>query len=502
MNTLRRWSHWVESEFDDCKAGLSIFRILFALLGLASVPNYGWLTGLPDSFFYPPLGVAMFFSEFPDPAFAYLLDFVKVAALVLVLFGAHTFSASMALGIVGIVGSGFAFSLGKIDHNIFGMLVPFVGGFAGWGARLSVDAMLQRKSVPAASWPLCIFAVAVSFTMLTAAIPKVETGWLAWESQSVLGHMIHNYHVVDRHTWLAEQMFKIEAWWFWELQDWATIFFEGGFVFFVWNLRSFRFFCALAVFFHLGVYYSMDIFFSANLVAYGMFVPWEKLIPKKAGALAAAVRDGATSITGPRVLYGLVLVLAAGVAWWTMEQRNPLYVLFGAVGISIWTWTRYLTIALAIFVVVWGGLQLIGVLPRRRAASGETPIVLFDGVCGLCNNWVDFILKIDRRGVVRFASLQSGTGTRLLREHGLKEGYLDSIVLVQNGRALTKSDAVLEVMRVTGTVWSVVNVFSVLPRYFRDAVYNLIAANRYRIFGKHETCRLPSPEERARFVDL
>lgn len=133
----------------------------------------------------------------------------------------------------------------------------------------------------------------------------------------------------------------------------------------------------------------------------------------------------------------------------------------------------------------------------------DTPtVLLFDGVCGLCNKWVDFVLKIDRKGVVKFASLQSKTGTDVVRQYGLKEGYLDSVVLIDHGKVHTKSDAVLKLMRQTKTVWSAVNIFSVLPRFFRDAVYDLIAANRYRIFGKHDSCRLPSPEERSRFLDV
>ena len=127
-------------------------------------------------------------------------------------------------------------------------------------------------------------------------------------------------------------------------------------------------------------------------------------------------------------------------------------------------------------------------------------IILFDGVCNLCNGAVDFIIRHDVAGRFRFASLQSETGQKLLRSHGQVPGGLDSVVLLEGGHRYEKSEAALRNARyLPGWRWAAH--FRWLPRAFRDAVYDFIARNRYRWFGQRATCRLPTPAERERFLD-
>jgi predicted DCC family thiol-disulfide oxidoreductase YuxK len=128
------------------------------------------------------------------------------------------------------------------------------------------------------------------------------------------------------------------------------------------------------------------------------------------------------------------------------------------------------------------------------------PILLFDGVCNLCNHAVDFVIRHDPAGRIRFASLQSDTGRALLRQHGGTPGTLDSVVLVENGRLYTHSDAALRTARYLRG-WRWLYALRGIPRSWRDAVYGWVARNRYRWFGQRETCRLPTPAERARFLD-
>ena len=132
--------------------------------------------------------------------------------------------------------------------------------------------------------------------------------------------------------------------------------------------------------------------------------------------------------------------------------------------------------------------------------SEPHPIVLFDGVCNLCNGSVQFILKRDPRGTFRFASLQSEAGRSLMAGHGLDPGALSSVVLIEDGRAFEESSAALRIARHLPGPWKLLRVFAVVPRPLRDAVYRWIARNRYRWFGKTETCWLPTPELRARFL--
>jgi len=128
------------------------------------------------------------------------------------------------------------------------------------------------------------------------------------------------------------------------------------------------------------------------------------------------------------------------------------------------------------------------------------PIVLFDGVCNLCNGSVQFIIRHDRQGRFRFASLQSPVGQDLQTRFGMDPGRLDSVLLVEGDRWYQESDAALRIARGMSGAWKALAVFRVIPRPIRDAVYRLIARNRYRWFGKQETCWLPTPELRGRFL--
>lgn len=128
------------------------------------------------------------------------------------------------------------------------------------------------------------------------------------------------------------------------------------------------------------------------------------------------------------------------------------------------------------------------------------PVLLFDGVCNLCNGTVDFLIRRDRRQVLRFASLQSDAATRVLQQAGGPSVTLDSVVLVHEGQVHLRSAAVLRTLRLLGFPWALAYALIVVPRPLRDAAYRLIARNRYSWFGRHETCRIPTPEERARFL--
>jgi predicted DCC family thiol-disulfide oxidoreductase YuxK len=134
------------------------------------------------------------------------------------------------------------------------------------------------------------------------------------------------------------------------------------------------------------------------------------------------------------------------------------------------------------------------------AADAEGPIVLYDGVCGLCDRSVQLILRNDRRGRFRFAALQSGAGRALLERFGLPPGALDSVVLVEGGRAWRKSRAALHIARRMDAPWPLLWPLVIVPRPLADFVYGLVAKNRYRIFGKLDACMIPPPEVRARFL--
>ena len=135
-----------------------------------------------------------------------------------------------------------------------------------------------------------------------------------------------------------------------------------------------------------------------------------------------------------------------------------------------------------------------------EAADAGGPIVLYDGVCGLCDRSVQIILRNDRRGRFRFAALQSDAGRALLDRFGLPPQALDSIVLVDGDRVWRKSRAALRIARGMDAPWPLLWPLAIVPSRMADVFYDLVAKNRYRIFGKLDACMIPPPEVRARFL--
>lgn len=131
-------------------------------------------------------------------------------------------------------------------------------------------------------------------------------------------------------------------------------------------------------------------------------------------------------------------------------------------------------------------------------AADPQRIVFFDGVCGLCNHFVDFLLRTDKRQRLLFAPLQGPTAGEKLPP--LLAKGLDTVVYLRNGKLHTRSGAAIRILMDVGGGWQVLAVFWSIPRPLRDLLYNAVANNRYQWFGEHATCRLPTPAERARFL--
>lgn len=130
----------------------------------------------------------------------------------------------------------------------------------------------------------------------------------------------------------------------------------------------------------------------------------------------------------------------------------------------------------------------------------DKPILLFDGVCNLCNGFVQFVIRRDPKAKIRFAALQSEVGQQLLKEANMPLEELSTVVLWEKGKFYTHSDVPLRVARYLDGLLSVYAVYTVIPKFIRDGIYNWIASNRYHWFGKQESCMLPTPELQARFL--
>ncbi len=130
----------------------------------------------------------------------------------------------------------------------------------------------------------------------------------------------------------------------------------------------------------------------------------------------------------------------------------------------------------------------------------EKPVVLFDGICNLCNGAVQFVINRDKNAKFMFASLQSDFGQQLLEKHQLDKKNFDSFILLENGIIYQKSTAALRIFSRLGGLWVLVKGLFVFPAFFRNFVYDFIARNRYRFFGKKDACMIPTPELKARFL--
>ena len=128
------------------------------------------------------------------------------------------------------------------------------------------------------------------------------------------------------------------------------------------------------------------------------------------------------------------------------------------------------------------------------------PILLFDGHCNLCNAWVQYIVKRDSSSTIRFASLQSGAGRKLLEEHKIDENYIESLVFFEEGSFSVSSNAALRTLSYLDGWQKHLIFLSVVPRSLRDLVYRFIAKNRYKWFGRREQCMVPNAELSKRFL--
>jgi len=143
----------------------------------------------------------------------------------------------------------------------------------------------------------------------------------------------------------------------------------------------------------------------------------------------------------------------------------------------------------------------------NQPTTSANSILLYDGVCGLCNHFVQFCLRHDKSSRLRFASLQSGFAARVLQRHAMNPADLDSLYLVEDYEARTErisshSDAVISALRLLSSSWfAVAAVLRIVPRRLRDWGYRLVARNRYRIFGRSTSCILPEARYRNKFLD-
>lgn len=130
----------------------------------------------------------------------------------------------------------------------------------------------------------------------------------------------------------------------------------------------------------------------------------------------------------------------------------------------------------------------------------QKPLILFDGVCNFCNSAVNFVIKRDKKARIQFAPLQSEKGRLFARQYGINPDDMKTFIFIEDNKVYTKSTASLKVCRYLGALWPLCYGAIIIPAFLRNSLYNWVARNRYKWFGKKETCMIPTPEVRARFI--
>lgn len=130
----------------------------------------------------------------------------------------------------------------------------------------------------------------------------------------------------------------------------------------------------------------------------------------------------------------------------------------------------------------------------------DFPVVLFDGVCNFCNYWVNFAIKRDKKNKLKFTPIQGETAKKILPQYSINTNSLSSVIFIEKGKAYTQSSATLQICKHLNGGWKLFYALFIVPKFIRDFFYNIIARNRYKWFGKKESCMIPIPELKERFL--
>ncbi len=471
------------------RTSLARYRVIYAVIVLLLLPDFSWIAAFPDSMYNPPPGPMMLFSGFPPEAVLRALEAALAVCLVAILLGWHTRAASFLSVAVSMVGYGFTYCLGKIDHDILVVLVPALMALAGWGDRLSLDAVRRRsRGEPdsperAVQWPLRLWAIMIGLAFFTAALPKIVGGWLNPLTHAVQGIQIRQFYTHDRADLLAGTFLGVKNPVFWEIMDIATILLEAGILLAVLSWGGTRVGFAIATLFHLGVWLMMNIPFWHNVLTYGFVVAWDRLpVPR-------ALRRSFSPAPG-LVRAAPAIVLAGGIAWSLGIES------FGNAAAVL-----YPIVLIVGALIASGYLALLAAGLVRALRGGEQAAggrLIYDADCGFCTRSARWLAgpRADRIRIVPWQAIPDLAALGLREEDVTTQAYWQE----DSGALKPGSEAIGAAMVARGgpavAVGRLITSPSVAP--VAATVYRWVAAHRHRMPGSTDACRLPAPSEPAK----
>ncbi len=475
------------------RTSLARYRVIYALIALLMLPDFTWISAFPDSMYNPPPGPMQLFSGFPPVWVLYGLEVALAVCLVGILLGWHTRTASFASVAVAMTGYGFCYSLGKIDHDILLVLVPLPMALAGWGDRLSLDALRRRvpgepeRSERAEHWPLRLFALMIGLAFATAALDKVRGGWLdprtqAVQASEVMQYFTHGYDL------LVPAFLVVKSPVLWELMDVVTIVFEAGMVLAVLTWATTRFWFAIAGTFHLGVWLLMGIPFFMNVVAYGFVVPWDR-VPTPQALQRVHV--------SPRLVrFAPLAVIGGGVIWAALIDafaRTP-------IGGSP---TRLAAVIYPLVLVAGGlgGAAYLAFLSVRLVRSlrdpgdASTGRLIYDADCGFCTRTARWLARRrpERVIIVPWQALPDLAALGLTARDVTERAYWQDA----SGALSPGSEAIAAALVARGGLALVAGrlIASSLVAPLSAFVYDWVATHRHAMPGSTDACRVAAPSQ-------
>lgn len=317
----RRLDHWIFESYAVTPRSLGIARIVVAsYLVLYRASDLRWMTSLPDAFFRPPVGPLRLAGGIPSSGELTGLSLALAVAMVALLVGYHTRVASCLTGLLLFTVDGLTYSFGHVHHSgTYLAAVLVVMAASNWGGAYSVDALRRHTDLHSPAWPMALAAMLLGFLMLTAALPKIASGWLDPSTLAVRSHVVHYYFVAPRDGLLGTLPLRTASMLMWKPLDYLTVFFEVGFAVAILSPRWMRLFCAVAVLFHFAIFLAFGIDFTASVVAYAIFFEWstiaDRILPDAVHGTATRIGDlfrRARIAVGPAVLVaGAALYLLA-----------------------------------------------------------------------------------------------------------------------------------------------------------------------------------------------
>ena len=365
LTPSRFWADFDEflrTGWDLSPLQLSVYRVVFGAYVLfgREVPELRWISEMPEQLHQPPPGLAQLFPASPPLALPLGLEIALAVSAAVMLVGFRTRSASILVGVLGLVSNSIFYSFGKIDHNILVWIVPLVLSGSGWGRRLSVDSSRGREGTHrgSSSIPVALMAMVVSFAFFTSALPKLAGGWLSHSRSATQRYFERQFVTAGRTDLLAAPFSELELTVFWEALDWITVSLEFAVaLLFLWP-KIWRISLAIAATFHLAVLLMMNISFESHYVVYLLF--FMPLIPTEAIERALArmygYRRQLLAVSTVLVTVGVVFsVIGKGLLYTILLDALDLDFAHASLPSTVGGWAVLMTLTFVAFRNMWAG---------------------------------------------------------------------------------------------------------------------------------------------------